>query len=100
MAEKEDNRAIRRVCRILQILKGHALDGLSLTEITKALDDGSPSTVLRTLEALADESMLMKHDTGRWALSVTLLQIAAATESELSRKAIRINELRQRINAG
>lgn len=99
MAEKEDNRALRRVCRILRILQGHALDGMTLSDISRALNEKAPSTVLRTLEALAEESMVIKLDSGRWALSVLLMQIAASTDAEINRKTLRLNELRQRIAA-
>lgn len=96
---KQDNTAVRRVCRIMQVLKGHSVEGLALTEISKALEE-NPSTVLRTLDTLADESLVIKLDTGRWALSILMLQIAAATESEISRKSLRLTELKQRIAAG
>jgi DNA-binding transcriptional MerR regulator len=94
---KESNAAVRRVCRILRVLQGHALEGLSLAEITAALKEPNASTVLRTLEALAEESMVIKGATGRWMLSVLMLQIAAATEAEINRKSLRLAELKQRI---
>lgn len=97
---RESNAPVRRVCRIARVLQGHALEGLSLAEITKALGESNASTVLRTLAAMADESMVIQLDTGRWALSVLLMQIAASTEAEISRKSLRLNELRQRISAG
>lgn len=100
MATAPKDRAVRRICKLLQILKGHALDGLALTEITKALNDGSASTVLRTLQTLADESMVIQHDTGRWSLSVLMLQIAEATSNEFSRKSTRMAEIKMRIKAG
>lgn len=97
---KESNATVRRVCRILRVLQGYALEGLSLTEVAKALKEPNPSTVLRTLETMAEESMVIKLDSGRWALSVLMLQIAAATEAEINRKSLRLNELKQRIAAG
>lgn len=100
MMAKQDNSAVRRVCRMLQVLKGHSVEGLALAEITKALGEQNPSTVMRTLDTLADESLVIKLDTGRWALSILMLQIAAATESEISRKSLRLTELKQRIAAG
>ena len=97
---KESNAAVRRVCRIFRVLQGRALTGLSLTEITRALKEPNASTVLRTLEALAEESMVIKLDSGNWALSVLMMQIAASTDAEINRMGTRLNELKQRIGAG
>jgi len=97
---KESNAAVRRVCRIARILQGRALTGLALAEIAKSLGEPNASTVLRTLEAMAEESMVIKLDSGRWALSILMLQIAVAHESEVNRMGTRLAELRQRVNAG
>lgn len=95
----EDNRSARRALRILKALKGHSLDGLSNGEIAKGLKD-SPSNVTRALQTLIDEGFVQRLETGRFAHSVALLQIAAAHVEHLSRVEQKIGELRQRVAAG
>lgn len=97
--QKENNQAVRRVCAIFRTLKGNAINGLALKEIAETIQVNSPST-LRLLQTLEDERMVTQYDSGRWALAMGMLQIAAATDSELTRAASRITEMRQRIQAG
>lgn len=93
-----DMSTVCRAMRILQLLKGHSLAGLALTQIAKELD-ALPSTAHRTLEAMAREEMVVQFDSKRWALSVRMLGIAAAHESEMQRALTRTNELAQRVRA-
>lgn len=95
----ESNQAVRRACEILKVLKGHAIEGLTLKQIAEAIEVNSPST-LRLLQTLEEERMVTQYDSGRWALAMGLLQIAAATEAELTRATARLTELKQRIAAG
>lgn len=96
---KEAHQSVRRSCAIFRVLKGHAINGLSLKEIAEAIDVNSPST-LRLLQALEQERMVTQYESGRWALALGMLQIAQATDNELTRAAARLTEMRQRIQAG
>ncbi|MBU4380036.1 MAG: helix-turn-helix domain-containing protein, partial [Proteobacteria bacterium] len=69
---KATSTSARRVLRVLKILKGHSLRGLSNGDVAKALGE-SPVNVTRALQALAEEGMVTQLDTGRWAHSVALL---------------------------
>ena len=89
----------RRVLKVLSALKGHTLTGVSNGELAKALGE-SPATINRCLNTLVAEGMAVKLDTGRYAHSVALLQIAQAHANEFSRAQDRINEVNQRVSAG
>lgn len=97
--EKEGNRGVMRAMRILKSLKGHSLTGMTLRDISHGLREHE-STVLRTLQSMAAEDAVIQLDSGRWALSVLALQIAAAHETEMSRASGRLAELQQRVRAG
>ena len=88
-----------KVLRVLKALSGHHLTGLSNTDLAKALNE-SPSTITRCLSTLVAEGLVMQLDTGRYALSITMLKIAQAFTNEMARTHERINELTQRINTG
>jgi DNA-binding IclR family transcriptional regulator len=88
-----------RVLRVLKTLKGQTLNGLSNGELAKALGE-SPATINRCLNTLIAEGLAVKLDTGRFALSVAVLQIAQAHAEEMARAQNRINEINQRVLAG
>ncbi|MCY1300951.1 hypothetical protein D9M68_435590 [compost metagenome] len=88
-----------RVLRVLKALKGQTLNGLSNGELAKALGE-SPATINRCLNTLIAEGVAVKLDTGRFALSVALLQIARAHADEMARAQNRIDEINQRVLAG
>lgn len=89
----------QKVLRVLKALKGQSLTGVSNGELAKALNE-SPATVNRCLNTLITEGMAMQLDSGRYALSVAMLQIAQAHATEINRATNRINELTQRVAAG
>lgn len=99
--EKTVNTSVNgiRLLRTIKLLSGHTLDGLSNTDIASALNE-KPSAVTRTMATLIAEGFAIKLDSGRFALSVQMLQIAQRTANELANGSSRINELAQRINAG
>ena len=69
-------------------------------QLADAIDASEPTT-LRLLQTLADEGMVVQLDkTKHWALSMQMMQIAQATENELTRAMARTRELQQRIHAG
>ncbi|MNJ30231.1 IclR helix-turn-helix domain protein [compost metagenome] len=88
-----------RVLRALSALKGHALHGLSNTELAQLTGD-SPSNITRAMQTLIDEGLAVKLDTGRFAPGIALLQIAQAHAEEMARMQGRINEINQRVLAG
>jgi DNA-binding IclR family transcriptional regulator len=88
-----------RLLRVISALKGHTISGLTNGDIAKALG-ATPSTINRDLNTLIAEGFAIKLDSGRYALSVKLLQIAQAHANEISRAQGRIDELNQRVHAG
>ncbi|WP_420554003.1 helix-turn-helix domain-containing protein [Neptuniibacter marinus] len=88
-----------RVLRVMKALRGHSLTGLSNGELAKAMNE-SPATINRCLNTLIAEGLAMKLDNGRFALSVSMLQIAQAHAEEMNRASSRIAELNQRVAAG
>lgn len=99
-AEKSDgNRSVLRVCEILKVMKGHSIPGMTLTDIAEAIGDDR-ATTLRTLQAMAQGGMTIQYESKRWGLSMLMLQIAHATEVELTNAAVRVAEMKQRIAAG
>lgn len=88
-----------RVLRVLKALRGHSLTGLTNGDLAKALGE-SPANINRYLNTLIAEGMATKLDTGRFALSVAVLQIAQAHANEMANAQSRINEINQRVLAG
>jgi DNA-binding IclR family transcriptional regulator len=88
-----------RVLRVLSALKGKTLTGMSNSELAAAVGE-SPTAITRCMSTLIAEGFAMRHDSGRFSLSVKCLQIAQAHASELARAQGRIDELNQRVNAG
>lgn len=88
-----------RTLHLINALKGHSLSGKSLRELAVATKIPEP-TAVRILETMIEEGFVMKLDTGRYSLSVRVLQIAQAHANEMSRATDRINELQQRVHAG
>lgn len=98
--DKENNLAVRRVCRILNTLAGHATLGLPNNQIAAAIGANDPSTI-RLLQTLQEEGMVVQYESSKhWALSILMMQIAQATTSEIDRNMLRQKELSQRIQAG
>lgn len=88
-----------RVLRVLSALKGRSLDGVSNAELARSLGE-TPATINRVLNTLIAEGFATKLDSGRFALSVKVLQIAQAYADEMARGQARITELTQRVSAG
>ncbi|HPQ96253.1 MAG: helix-turn-helix domain-containing protein [Thiothrix sp.] len=100
---KENNpttyRAGHKVLRVLAALRGHTLDGLSNKQLSDALNE-SPSTITHCLNTLEREGFVQKLETGRYAHSIALLQIAQAHANHVQRSQARINEINSRVLAG
>lgn len=88
-----------RLLRVISALKGHSISGLTNGDLAKTLNIPAP-TITRLLETLVSEGFAMRLDSGRYALSVKMLQIAQTHANEISRAQDRINELNQRVHAG
>ncbi len=93
------SKSAERVLDILKLLKGHSLNGLSNSEIAKALGE-HPVNVSRAVAVLESKGLATRLETGRWAHSVSMLQIAVAHMSEMDHAEQRLGELRQRVLAG
>lgn len=89
----------RRALRILEALKGKTLQGLSNAELARGLGE-SAVNVSRALAVLEEAGWVTHLDTGRWAHSIKLLQIAVAHADELAKAEQQLGELRQRVLAG
>jgi DNA-binding IclR family transcriptional regulator len=85
--------------RVMFALKGHSLNGLSNGDLAKGLSE-SPATINRCLNTLIQAGAAIKLESGRYALSVGVLQIAQLHAEEMGNTTRRINELNQRIAAG
>ena len=88
-----------RVLKILKVLKGYTLTGLSNGDIAKALNE-SPANITRALQTLIEEGFVIKLDNGLFAHSVQMLQIAQAHANHFAKMQDQITEMQQRIHAG
>ena len=88
-----------RILRVLKALKGYSLTGISNGELAKGLGE-SPANINRALNTLIAEGLAVKLDNGRFAPSISLLQIAQAHANEMGAAQHRINEINQRVLAG
>lgn len=96
MSEKN---LVVRTLRIISVLKGKTLSGLSNTEIAATTEIPAP-TVSRILATMVDEGFAIQLDNGRYALGIRMLQIAQSHADEMTRAQSRINEIQQRVHAG
>lgn len=98
MTDKSDNTGARRVLRILLAMRGATFTGVSNVELCKATGESAPN-ITKALHVLADEGFVTRLDNGRYAHSVTLLQIAQAHADHTLRLHARMTEISQRIGA-
>jgi len=97
--EATTNAATLRCLRIVEIMAGRVLDGLSNKELADALGS-PPPTVSRDLATLQAAGWVQRLETGRWSLTPRPLQIAQAYSNQVERNTLRIAQLNQRIVAG
>jgi DNA-binding IclR family transcriptional regulator len=88
-----------KVLAVLKALRGQSLDGLSNGQLAKALGE-SPSTINRCLNTLIEAGLAEKRESGLYAHSVMMVQIAVAHANEMSRAQAKLDEFRQRVSAG
>jgi DNA-binding IclR family transcriptional regulator len=98
-APKRVSHSAGRAIRVMLALKGHSLTGLSNGELAQVTGE-SPATINRCLNTLIEEGVVIKLDSGRFALGTKILQMARAHENEMSRAQTRLDELNQRVLAG
>jgi DNA-binding IclR family transcriptional regulator len=96
--EKVDNAGARRVLQILMAMRGTTFTGVSNIELSKATGEAPPN-ITRALQVLVDEGFVTRLDNGRYAHSISLLQIAQAHASHTLRLQERMTETSQRIGA-
>lgn len=99
MNDNSSSTTIKRAIRVMKVLKGHSLNGLSNKELAKALCE-SPANITRTLNTLVSEGMAQRLESGRYAPGMQLLYIAQAFSNEMAAGQARISELNQRVLAG
>jgi DNA-binding IclR family transcriptional regulator len=96
----EKTNLVSRTLQIISVLKGRTLNGLTNGEIAKATKLPA-ATVTRILAVMCADGFAMQHDnSGRYSLSVRMLQIAQCHADEMSRATSKIEELNQRVHTG
>jgi DNA-binding IclR family transcriptional regulator len=85
-----------RVCRLILLLAGNTVNGLSPGEIAKGLDT-HPSNVTRLIAHLKRSRFVEEHPLGgRWRLGAKVVQIALAHMSDVRRAEEDLNDIRNR----
>lgn len=88
-----------RALRVLIALKGHTMEGLANVELAHGLGE-SAVNISRALAVLERNGLVRKLDTGRWAHSITMLQIAQAHANHMADTQDRLLEINRRVAAG
>lgn len=88
-----------RALAILKCLKGRSLTGLTNKELSEAICQSAVNTS-RAVAILVKAGFVTQLETGRYALSVQMLQIATAHAREIQSASDRIAQLEQRVQAG
>lgn len=96
---KDTVSSARRALRVLIALKGHSITGISNKELAVGLRESAPN-ISRALAELEAEGLATKLDNGRWAHSVTMLQIAHAHTAHIANLQDRMTEMTRRVVAG
>lgn len=96
MAEKETkNAAAARCLRILAVLPGYALTGISNKALAVHLKT-SPVNVSRALETLKQEEFAEKLENGLWGPTIKLLALCMAYSLHHEQQKVRREEVQQR----
>ncbi len=90
----------QRILKLLIVLAGHEITGLSPSDIATALSC-SASVTTRDLANLKQAGMAEQvPDTGRWRLAPKVVQIAVRHQVALDRARSRLDETTQRYSRG
>ncbi len=96
MSHPYDNTSQARILKLLLILAGHELHGVSPTDMAKGLDV-SGGTITRDLHNLREAGLAEQiQETGRWRLGPRIVQIAIAHMTAMDRATTQLNEIRSR----
>lgn len=96
---QESGIAQRRIVQVITVLAGNELMGLAPSEIQRALQITSASTVTRDLGVLKDLGVAEQiQETGRWRLGPRIVQIAIAHATAMEKAERRLGELKQRFS--
>lgn len=96
---KTTTNSFARGLRVLRALKGHSLNGIRNADLA-VLTGESPAFITRAMDTLIAEGFAARVHEGRFALSISMLQIAQGHATEMAAAADRIQEVSARINAG
>lgn len=88
--------ATKRALKIIKAMRSATFSGISVTELAKSVNT-STVNICRDLDDLMSEGMVEKRDDGRYQLSVAMLQIASAYQSDYNRMSDRLAEINNRI---
>lgn len=86
------------VLKTMKALDGYTLTGLTVTELSKKLET-SQVNVTRYLSALIAEGLVRRLESGRYALSTGMIQIAQTATGDLLKARDEINDTLHRIAA-
>lgn len=89
--------ATKRALKIIKAMRSATFSGISVSELAKSINT-SAANICRDLDDLVSEGMVEKRDDGRYQLSVAMLQIATAYQTDYNRMANRLDEINKRIN--
>lgn len=96
MSHPYDNASQARVLRLITILAGHELHGVTPTDLAKALDV-SGGTITRDMHNLHTAGLAEQiQETGRWRLGPKVVQIAIAHMTAMDRATNQLNEIKNR----
>lgn len=99
MSEPTSYNSVRRALKLLKALRGRTVDGVSVTELAQATGESVPN-VSRMLAFMAGEGFVTKLETGHYAHSIQLLQMAQAHAEHMARLQDRLAEINRRVLAG
>lgn len=100
MSSDYTNDAQQRVMRLITLLSGHEVTGITPSEIARELGCNAPM-VTRDMANLQQGGYAEQvPETGRWRLAPQVVQIAVRHMVALDRAATRLDEVRQRYGAG
>lgn len=93
------NEAQQRLLRLITLLAGHEIVGITPAEVAHQMDVKAP-TVTRDLDNLRTGGYAEQvPETGRWRLSPQIVRIATRHSVALSQAEDRLNEIKQRYGA-
>ncbi len=95
MSAQYINAAQQRVLRILVLLAGHEVEGLAPGEIAKAMRSSASNTT-RDLANLKEAGLAEARESGRWALTPRMAQMAIAVLKHLDDAKRAVEETHQR----